>query len=166
MSALEAVKLAARDAAYREAWCGMDRFLDNHFAWSRRTLDAAGLVALMAALDGAGVRFHCQIGGIYVHEPTGDAIFISRNSSEPWSDDDNHRAGEGSNGTIATAHAERASVCLNLSPPAGDLCSQGYCNISDLNSNLVCVDGGITELPTRSSNSSSGGSSGGRRLFV
>ena len=72
------------------------------------------LVGIVRNLTRSGTGWHCSSDGLFVWEPTGDAIFVATTPLSEESDDDDFIA-------------DVLSVCWKHGVDAADLCSQGYC---------------------------------------
>ena len=87
---------------------------DNHYAWNRPAMTEAELVGIVRNLTRSGTGWHCSSDGLFVWEPTGDAIFVATTPVSEYGDDDDFIA-------------DVLSVCWSHGVDAADLCSQGYC---------------------------------------
>lgn len=107
----------------------MDRWYDNHYAYVRDDMSDAKLAGIVTNLTDAGTGFHCTSDGVFVWEPTGDAIFVARA--------DGASAASGAENDDGDTIADVLSVCWNHGVDAADLCSQGYCTgeLSNLTAN-------------------------------
>ena len=145
---LEQIKRSARFNSFRSPWCGMSRYYDNHLAYSRDHADAVDFVKLMYTLYTQNQPFHCEQNALYVWEPAGDAMFISRNDS--LSVDAATRFPEWPEYENVTDESFRKMIelCMDNAPDAADLCAQGQCSGTDLYSPRVCeIKGGLVDVP-------------------
>ncbi len=89
----------------------------------------AELVGIVRNLTRSGTGWHCSSDGLFVWEPTGDAIFVATTPVSEYGDDDDFIA-------------DVLSVCWKHGVDAADLCSQGYCfgDFANLTANeTVCT---------------------------
>ena len=73
---LEGLKKAAREAYHVDAYCGVDKWYDNHYDYVQYLIP---LDALVAAFEAFGAKYHVFGNGtvpynVYVGDPTGDSI--------------------------------------------------------------------------------------------
>ena len=126
----------------------MSRYYDNHLAYSREHADAVDFVKLMYALYKEKRPFHCEQNALYVWEPSGDALFISRNDSvridatttfPEWPEDEN---------VTDSTFRKMIELCADNAPAAADLCAQGQCSGTDLYTASVCdISGRLVSVP-------------------
>ena len=125
----------------------MSRYYDNHLAYSRDHADAVDFVKLMYTLYTQNQPFHCEQNALYVWEPAGDAMFISRNDS--LSVDAATRFPEWPEYENVTDESFRKMIelCMDNAPDAADLCAQGQCSGTDLYSRRAVRNKGLVDVP-------------------